>query len=67
MLLTTFAGRRRTMKQIYEQHNVGKPYIPSNYKDVLAKLEFEGKIQADPPAQNDLSGRAKSRLRIRSL
>ena len=51
MLLTTFAGRRRTMKQIYEQHNVGKPYIPSNYKDVLAKLEFEGKIQADPPAE----------------
>ncbi len=50
MLLRDFAGRRRTMKQIYEQHNVGTPYIKSNYKDVLAKLEDEGKIQADPPA-----------------
>ena len=50
MLLTTFVGRRRTMKQIYEQHNVGTPYIKSNYKDILAKLEAEGKIQADPPA-----------------
>ena len=50
MLLTTFAGRRRTMKQIYEQHNVGTPYIKSNYKKILAKLEAEGKIQATPPA-----------------
>ena len=50
MLLTDFAGKRMTMKQIYEQHNIGKSYIPSNYKDVLAKLEDEGKIQVDPPA-----------------
>ena len=50
MLLTDFAGRRMTMKQIYDQHNVGKPYIPSNYKRILAKLEAEGQIQADPPA-----------------
>ena len=50
MLLMDFAGSRMTMKQIYEQHNIGKPYIPSNYKKILAKLEAEGKIQADPPA-----------------
>ena len=50
MLLTDFAGRRITMKQIYDQHNIGKSYIPSNYKDVLARLEAESKIQADPPA-----------------
>ena len=50
MLLTAFAGGRKTMKQIYEQHNVGTPYIKSNYKRILAKLEAEGKIQATPPA-----------------
>ena len=50
MLLADFAGKSMTMKQVYEQHNVGKPYIPSNYKKILAKLEAEGKIQADPPA-----------------
>ena len=59
MLLTDFAGRRMTMKQIYEQHNVGKPYIESNYKDVLAKLEAEGKIQADPPADKRLKRKGK--------
>ena len=51
MLLMDFAGKRRTMKQIYEQHNIGKPYIPANYKDVLAKLELDGKIRANPPAE----------------
>ena len=49
MLLTDFAGRRMTMKQIYEQHNVDTPYIESNYKDVLAKLEAEGEIQTNRP------------------
>ena len=39
-----------TMKQIYDQHNVGTRYIASNYKDVLADLEVDRKIQADPPA-----------------
>lgn len=33
MLLRDFAGRRRTMKQIYEQHNVGTPYIIVNAKN----------------------------------
>ena len=50
MLLTDFAGKKRTMKAIYEQHNVDTPYISSNYKEILAKLEAEGKIQANPPA-----------------
>ena len=50
MLLMDFAGKTRTMKQIYRQHNVDTFFVKSNYKDVLAKLEDEGKIQADPPA-----------------
>jgi three-Cys-motif partner protein len=50
MLLTDFAGRTMTMKQIFDQHNVGTSYIEKNYKDVLANLEIEGKIRAEPPA-----------------
>ena len=38
------------MKQIFDQHNVGTSYIEKNYKDVLANLEIEGKIRAEPPA-----------------
>jgi hypothetical protein len=39
-----------TMADVYNQHHVGKPYIKANYKDVLVKLESEGKISANPPA-----------------
>ena len=50
ILLTEFAGRTMTMKQIFDRHNVGTRYISRNYKEILAKLESEGKIQTDPPA-----------------
>ncbi|MCE2393324.1 hypothetical protein J4G02_01780 [Candidatus Poribacteria bacterium] len=59
MRLTDFAGKRITMKQIYDQHNIGKPYIPSNYKDVLATLEAEGKIQTNPPADKRIKRKDK--------
>lgn len=50
MLLTTYAARQLTVQQIYEEHNVGRPYILKNYKDVLKRLEVDGKIHVDPPA-----------------
>ncbi len=50
MLITDFAGRTLTMKQIYEEHNIGKPFILKNYRDILIQLESSGKIKADPPA-----------------
>ena len=34
------------MLEIYKQHNVDTPYVKKNYKDVLSKLEEEGKITA---------------------
>jgi three-Cys-motif partner protein len=49
MLLDTFAGRTMTMVQIYDAHNVGLRYTDTNYKDVLKKMELDGKISADPP------------------
>lgn len=50
MLLTTFSGRTMTMKEVYDQHHVEKPYIRKNYKIALGNLEAQGKIIADPPA-----------------
>jgi three-Cys-motif partner protein len=46
MLLAEFAGRTLTMQRIYEQHNVDRPYIKKNYKEVLMKLEAAGKVTA---------------------
>ena len=50
MLLGKFSKRTLTMKEIYDQHHVGTPYISKNYKAVLNKLEAKGKILAEPPA-----------------
>lgn len=50
MLLDTFSGRTMTMKEIYDQHHVGKRYISKNYKIALSNLEAQNKIVAEPPA-----------------
>lgn len=50
MLLKEFDGQRVRMADIYERHNVDRPYTKSNYKHALTKMENEGKIEADPPA-----------------
>lgn len=60
MLLNDFAGKTMTMKQIYEGHHVGKPYIKKNYKDALVKLERQGKIYVNPPGKRKAkSGRER--------
>lgn len=43
-LLNTFSGQTLTMNEVYRQHNVDTPYISSNYKSALLKLEEDGKI-----------------------
>jgi len=49
-LLEIFSGQILTMQQIFDQHNVGKPYIESNYKEAPKNLESEGEITVIPPA-----------------
>lgn len=44
MLLKEFTGQNLTMRQIYERHNVNRPYTKKNYKQVLMQLEEQGKI-----------------------
>jgi three-Cys-motif partner protein len=43
-LLNTFAGKAVTIKRIFEQHNLGTPYVLKNYKDAAAQLMREGKV-----------------------
>lgn len=56
MLLRDFAGRTLTTQEIYEAHNVGRPYIMKNYKAVLLQMEKKGLIQVEPPAQKRRRG-----------
>jgi three-Cys-motif partner protein len=50
MLVDEFADQTLTRVDIYNRHHVGKRYIEKNYREVLLKLEAEGKIITDPPA-----------------
>lgn len=54
MLLTRFAGRTLTMHDIFEQHQVGTPFVEKNYKAALRQLEAAGKITTEPPAAKRL-------------
>jgi len=49
MLLNEFAGKQLTMQEVYERHNIGRPFIEANYKKVLSAMEIKGKIKALPP------------------
>ena len=48
LLLQKFTGKTLTMKEIYEEHNVGTPYIEPNYREVLKQMEIDGKITVNP-------------------
>jgi three-Cys-motif partner protein len=50
-LLDEYAGQSLTTKEIYERHNVGRPYIMKNYKAALISMEERRLIKADPPAE----------------
>jgi three-Cys-motif partner protein len=51
MLLDEFRGQTLTMHDVYERHSVGRPFLKRNYKRVLASMETERKIRANPPAE----------------
>ena len=47
-ILEAYAGETMTMREVYEDHSVDTPFLDTNYKTVLLKLESEGKIITDP-------------------
>lgn len=55
MLLDRFAGQTLTMLEIYEQHNVGTPFIKRNYKEALIKMEESQKITASKHKKNSFA------------
>lgn len=50
MLLNDFAGQTLKHVDIFRKHNIGKRYVERNYREILIKLEADGKIITDPSA-----------------
>ena len=44
ILLEEFAGRTLRMIDIYNEHNVGQPYVKGNYKQALTMLEADSRV-----------------------
>jgi len=59
MLLAECAGKTLLIRQLFESHSVGRGFVIKNYRDVLCRMEREGKIQMDPscpPRRKDTVG-----------
>ena len=57
MLLMTFAGRTLLMKEVYEQHHIGRRFVKKNYKEVLRQMEAKRLIRCEPSKRrNDTLG-----------
>lgn len=54
--MRAFKGQQMTVEEIYTRHNIGTPYVLANYKEVLRRLESEGKIATIPPAMHRRKG-----------
>ena len=44
-ILRDYSGKTITMRRLYEEHSVNRPYLSTNYKTVLAALEKQGKVK----------------------
>ena len=64
MLLNGFAGQTLTVEEIYNQHNVGRPYTMKNYKAVLLNMEVKNFIKAEPPSSKRRKGTFSERVRV---
>ncbi len=48
MLLKDFAGQSTNLRPLFERHSKGKGYVLKNYREVLCRMEQEGKISMSP-------------------
>jgi three-Cys-motif partner protein len=64
LLQREFVGQTLTTQEIYDRHNVGRPYIMKNYKAVLAGMEDRGLIVADPPMSKRRKGTFADKVRV---
>jgi three-Cys-motif partner protein len=49
-LVVEFAGRSVTVERLIREHNVGRPYVPANYRSALRILEAASRVTMKPAA-----------------
>ncbi len=64
MLLSEFAGQTLSVKQIYEQHNIGRPFVAKNYRSAIMALEAAERVRCEPLAENRRKGTCADRVEV---
>ena len=64
ILMNEFSGMTITIEQIYEEHNLDKPYLKQNYKMALLDLEKHKKIKTNRIEIKAQTGKCPDRMLI---
>lgn len=64
MLLADCKGKTFLLKGLFESHSVGKGYVLKNYREVLCRMEQEGKIRMDPQCPPRRKGTIGEKVKI---
>jgi three-Cys-motif partner protein len=64
MLLADCAGMTTRFPPLFERHSKGKGYVLKNYRDVLCRMEREGKIRMEPPFNERRPGTIGKEVKI---
>jgi three-Cys-motif partner protein len=64
MLLSDCAGTTTRLRPLFEKHSVGKGYVIKNYREVLCRMEEQGKIKMEPPSPPRRRGTIGDRVMI---
>jgi len=64
MLLGGYAGRTVGIVDLFERHSVGKPYVIKNYREVLCRMEQEGKVRMEPSCPPRRKGTIGDKVKI---
>lgn len=55
-LLKLYAGKSIQFSKLFFEHSRNRPFTKKNYRDIISKLEEEGKITCDPSKSNRKKG-----------
>jgi len=63
-LLDEFAERTLTFQQLFDLHNIGRPFVMKNYRRVLLELEASGAIKVTPTVSDRRRDSLAPRVRL---
>lgn len=64
LLLDVFAGKTVSFSEVYETHSVGRGFVKKNYRDVMCRMELDGKLRMEPQHGSRKAGTIGEKVKI---